>query len=158
MNIVDTHPAPDWWQAAQVAQGLGVGTRRLVALHETEQAIDWCLSMAHQNIGVSALSYYELATLLGWRGPDGAAGATLEWAELLQSVTKLQAAVKVKADEERKAAEEKRAAAEAAVVARAAAEREAAEKAAAEEAERLADEDLLAELAEGEDEAATDAA
>jgi hypothetical protein len=123
MSIVDREKEPDWWAVTQAAQGLGINTRRLVALHDAETAITWALRMSREHSGIAALSYFELAVMLGHRDAKVTAGASLEWNELLRAVEKLQAAVKVKADEERRAADE------AAAAAKAAAEKEAAEAA-----------------------------
>jgi hypothetical protein len=106
----------DWWAVTQAAAGLGINTRRLVALREPDQAIEWALRMSREHGGVASLSYYELAVMLGYQDPKVTAGASLAWNELLLAVEKLQAAVKEKiADEnaaaekaaEKKAAEEK---------------------------------------------------
>jgi hypothetical protein len=95
----------DWWPVTQAAQGLGVNTRRLVALHDTDQAITWCLQMSREHVGVAALSYYELAVMLGHHDGKVTAAASLDWAELLKAVETVAAAVKVKIQEEKEAAE-----------------------------------------------------
>jgi hypothetical protein len=102
---------PDWFAVTQAAQALGSGTRRLVALHDTETAIAWCLQMSREHSGVTALSYYELAVMLGHRDKKTRERAALEWNSLLREVEALAGAVKVKADEEKRAAEEEAAAA-----------------------------------------------
>jgi len=97
---------PDWQAATQAAQALGINTRRLVALHDTDAAITWTLQMSREHTGVAALSYYELAVMLGHQDGKVTAGATLAWHELLQAVGKLQATVKAKAAEEKATADE----------------------------------------------------
>lgn len=121
----------DWWAVTQAAQGLGVNTRRLVALHDTDRAIIWALQMSREHTGVASVSYYELAVMLGHRDTKVAAGASLDWNELLKAVEKVAGSVRAKVEEEKAAADAARKAAEE----KAAAEREEAEKkAAAEEA------------------------
>jgi hypothetical protein len=110
---------PDWWAVTQAAQGLGIQTRRLVALHDADAAITWALRMSREHTGVASLSYYELAVMLGHHDAKVTAGASLEWHEMLQAVQTLAAAVKAKAAEE-KAAAEKAAAEEAEKAAKAA--------------------------------------
>jgi hypothetical protein len=100
-----TNTAPDWWAVTQAAQGLGINTRRLVALHDADAAITWALRMSREHSGVAALSYYELAVMLGHRDPKVTASASLDWNELLRAVEKLDGAVKLKAAEEKAAAE-----------------------------------------------------
>jgi hypothetical protein len=133
---------PDWFAVTQAAQALGSGTRRLVASHDTDGAIAWCLQMSREHSGVTSLSYYELAVMLGHRDKKTRERAALEWNSLLREVEALAGAVKAKAAEEKAAeekriAEEKRAAEEAA--AKAAAEKEAAEEATEDTFEDVAD-------------------
>ncbi len=118
--------APDWWAVTQAAQGLGINTRRLVATQDGDRALEWALRMSHEHSGVTALSYFELAVMLGHRDPKVTAGARLEWSDLLRAVEKLAGTIKVKA------AAEKAAADKAAAEAKAAAEKTAAEEKAAE--------------------------
>jgi hypothetical protein len=145
-TTIEITTEPDWWAVNQAAQGLGINTRRLVALHDVDAAITWCLQMRSQHSGTAKLSYYELAVMLGYRDENVTAGASLEWDELLRSVEAIAGPVKAKA------AEEKRLADEAAAAARAAAEQEAAEKAtreaAEDEHEDLIDRDTLEEIFE----------
>ena len=125
---------PDWWAVTQAAQGLGINTRRLVALHDADAAITWALRMNREHSGVAALFYCELAVMLGHRDPNVTANASLEWNELLQAVGELAAAVDVKAAEEKAAVEKAAAEAKAAAEKKAAAKKAAAEKEAAETA------------------------
>jgi hypothetical protein len=129
-TMTNNNTAPDWWAVTQAAQGLGVNTRRLVALHDTDAVITWALRMSREHTGVAALSYYELAVLAGHRDAKVTASARLDWNELLRSVEKLAGAVKAKAAEEKAAAE--KVAAEKAAAKKAAAEKAAADKAASE--------------------------
>ena len=124
----------DWWAVTQAAQGLGITTRRLVALHDPDAAITWALRMRSEHTGPAALSYYELAVMPGHRDAKVTAAASLDYAELLRAVETLHAAVKVKAAEEKRAAEEAAAAVKAAAEEKAAAAKAAREKAAAEAA------------------------
>lgn len=133
--------APDWWAVTQAAQGLGINTRRLVALHDGDAAITWALRMNREHSGVAALSYLELAVMLGHSDPKVTVGASHEWNELLRAVEKLAAAVRIKAAEEK------------AVVEKAAAEQNAEEAAAKKETARTADKRPLAK----EKEAVSDA-
>jgi hypothetical protein len=129
-NTMTTESQIDWWAVTQAAQGLGINTRRLVALHDTDRAITWALQMSREHSGVASLSYYELAVMLGHRDTKVAAGASLDWNELLKAVEKVSGSVRAKVEEEKAATEAARKAAEE----KAAAEREEAEKRAAEEA------------------------
>jgi hypothetical protein len=104
----------DWEAAEQVADRLGMNTRRLVSLGDPDAAIEWALRMSREYTGIAALSYYELAVILGHREPKVTAGATLEWRELLRSVETLAATVKEKVAAEQAAAAERAAAEEAA--------------------------------------------
>jgi hypothetical protein len=143
-------PETDWWAVAQAAQGLGINTRRLVALRDTDAAIDWCLQMRREHgllgqvDGVASLSYYEIAVMLGHRDKKLTETARLDWSNLLGEVEALAGAVKIKV------AEEKRAAEEAAAAAQAAAEKEAAEREAAERAEEEQGVDELEEFADAD--------
>src|SRR5512132_2053868 len=99
----------DWWAVTQAAQGLGINTRRLVALHDVDRAITWALQMSREHNGVASLSYYELATMLGYRDAKVTTRADHDWNALLREAEQLRAAVKVKADAEQAEAEKAKA-------------------------------------------------
>jgi hypothetical protein len=96
----------DWAAVEQVATRLGINTRRLVLLGDPDAAIAWALQMSREWRGLAALSYYELAVMLGYREQEAATGATLEWRELIRSVETIAATVKMKIDAEQAAAKE----------------------------------------------------
>ena len=133
----------DWEACWSLATQLGARTRTMIVERDYEGAREWALQMAsaHGQAGAAngtrAISYFELAVLLGHREPEIEAAASLDWNELLPAVEKLAGAVKVKAAEEKAAeAAAKRAAEEAA---RKAAEEEEAARKAAEEEEEIVD-------------------
>jgi hypothetical protein len=103
-STMTTDSRTDWWAVTQAAQGLGINTRRLVALRNTDEAREWALQMSREQQGVISLSYYELAAMLGHREPEIEAAAGRDWNELLRAAEKLAAAVKVKVQEEAAAA------------------------------------------------------
>jgi hypothetical protein len=123
----------DWEKCWAAATQLGAITRQLIVDREYDTAREWALRMASAHgqaspaNGQRALSYYELAILLGHEIDDVDGRAQLEWEALLGEVAKLKAAVDKKAEEAMARAEaEKRAAEERAY--RAKAEREKAER------------------------------
>jgi hypothetical protein len=107
----------DWWAVTQAAQGLGINTRRLVALRDADRAITWALQMSREHNGAASLSYYELATMLGHRDAKVTTRADHDWNALLREAEQLRAAVKVKVDAERAEAEKAKAQAEKAAAA-----------------------------------------
>jgi hypothetical protein len=94
----------DWEAADQAAQSLGLITRQHVADRDPEVAIAWALQMSREHAGITSLSFYELAVMLGHRDPKVVAGAPLEWRQLLRSVEEIAATVKVKIAEAEKTA------------------------------------------------------
>jgi hypothetical protein len=111
-TTTDTAESIDWWEVMQAAQGLGINTRRLIALHDVDGAIAWALQMSREHNGARSLSYYELAVMLGHRDAKVTTAAGRDWNELLRQVEQLRAAVKVKADAEQAQAEAAKAEAE----------------------------------------------
>ena len=125
-------PTIDWNAAETVAERLGIRTRSLVAAGDADQAMGWALQMSHEHSGVAAVSYFELAVMLGYRDPEASLD---DWSDLLQSVHKIAGVVKAKIADEEAAAK---------AAAKEAAEKEAAEKEAAEKEAR--DAELLASV------------
>jgi signal transduction histidine kinase len=135
-----TTEAIDWEACWSLASRLGAHTRTLLVERDYDAARAWALQMAgaygqaSPANGVRAVSYYELAVLLGHREPEIDAAASLDWNELLPAVEKLAAAVKVKAQDDKAAAE---------AAARKAAEKEAARKVEEEAARKAAEEEAV---------------
>jgi hypothetical protein len=102
--MTTTETTIDWPAAAGIAERLGVHTRRLVAERNVETTRDWCLRMARENTGegtaLRSISYYELAVLLGHRGPTVDDLAGRDWSDLLLATQELSASVRTKAAEE----------------------------------------------------------
>jgi hypothetical protein len=60
----------NWEAAANVAAGLGIHTRELVATRDAESVGEWALQLASANgICPRGASYYELAVLVGHVAP-----------------------------------------------------------------------------------------
>ena len=101
----------DWEKCWAAATSLGAITRQLIVDREYDAARAWALQMASAHgqaspvNGQRALSYYELAVLLGHESKDVDGRAQLEWEALLGEVAKLKAATEKKAEEAKAAAE-----------------------------------------------------
>jgi hypothetical protein len=109
MTTTDTNDAIDWEACWSLATQLGARTRMLIVERDYEGAREWALQMAsaHSNAspanGTRAISYFELAVLLGHRANEIQEDARLDWDALLAKVSALQRSVKEKADAEKAA-------------------------------------------------------
>jgi hypothetical protein len=95
----------DWVAADAVARQLGAHTRHLVAAGDSGPAIAWALQQSGANAGPRAVSYYELAMLLGHQRPQVEENARRDWHVLMERTQRLAATVKAKAAAEAAAVE-----------------------------------------------------
>jgi hypothetical protein len=120
MTATTTETTIDWEKCWQLATQLGAHTRALIVEHDYEGAREWALQMISQQGDGSpvnsqrALSYFELAVLLGHRANEVQEEARLDWDALLVKASTLQRSVQEKVDAEKAAAEKAKAVAKAA--------------------------------------------
>lgn len=123
MTATTTETTIDWEKCWQLATQLGAHTRALIVEHDYEGAREWALQMISQQGDGSpvnsqrALSYFELAILLGHRANEVQEDARLDWDSLLAKVSTLQRSVQEKVDAEKAAADKAKAEAKAAAAA-----------------------------------------
>jgi hypothetical protein len=123
VNPLEAHTSPtdtiDWEACWSLASRLGAHTRTLIVDRDYEGAREWALRMAHNwgettpANGPRAISYFELAVLLGYRANETQEDARLDWDALLAKVSTLQRSVQKKVDAEKAAAEKVKAEAKA---------------------------------------------
>jgi TPR repeat protein len=103
MTEIATETTVDWEKCWAAATQLGAITRQLIVDREYDTAREWALRMASAHgqgspaNGQRALSYYELAVLLGHENKDVDGRAQLDWEALLGEAAKLKVAVETKA-------------------------------------------------------------
>ena len=149
-----TDDAIDWEACWSLASRLGAHTRTLIVDRDYEGAREWALQMARVHgdasppNGPRAISYFELAVLLGYCANEIHEDARLECDALLAKVSMLQRSVQEKVDAERAALEKAEAEAKAAPE-KAEAEAEAAALE-AESATEIADQEQQEEVSDDE--------
>jgi hypothetical protein len=105
----------DWEACWSLAAQLGARTRTLIVERDYEGAREWALQMASAHgsaspaNGARALSYFELAVLLGHRANEVREDARLDWEGLLAKASTLQRSVQQKVDAEKAAAKKTKA-------------------------------------------------
>jgi hypothetical protein len=119
MTATTTETTIDWEACWSLASRLGVHTRTLIVDRDYEGAREWALQMARAHgdasppNGPRAISYFELAVLLGYRANEIQEDSRLDWDALLAKVSTLQRSVQEKVDAEKAAAEKAKAEAKA---------------------------------------------